>query len=112
MGSVKGAKKARQVREKNIKGKIQSAICIQQLYGEKVTVRNLAAQAQISTTTAAKYLREIRKDNPNIQSSGYNILSRLQIQTVDLLEKWLYNRAKNNSSNLNLGFQRENIWNN
>lgn len=61
MGSAKGAKKARQVREKNIKAKIQSAICIQQLYGDKITVRNIAEQAQISTTTAAKYLREIRK---------------------------------------------------
>ncbi|MCX6074184.1 MAG: hypothetical protein NTY39_07695 [Campylobacterales bacterium] len=66
MGSAKGAKKARQVREKNIKAKIQSAICIQQLYGDKITVRNIAEQAQISTTTAAKYLREIRKNNSNI----------------------------------------------
>ncbi|MFA6396889.1 MAG: hypothetical protein WCW84_13075 [Sulfurimonas sp.] len=66
MGSAKGATKARQVRKKNIKAKIQSAICMQQLYGEKITVRNLAEQAQISTTTAAKYLREIRENNPCI----------------------------------------------
>jgi len=66
VGSAKGAKKARQVREKNVKAKIQSAICIQQLYGDKITVRTIAQQAQISTTTAAKYLREIRKNNPNI----------------------------------------------
>jgi len=66
VGSENGAQKARLVREKKIKAKIQSAICIQQLYGEKVTVRNLAEQAQISTTTAAKYLKEIRKNNPEI----------------------------------------------
>lgn len=66
MGSAKGAEKARKVREKKIKAKIQSAICIQQLYGEKITVRNIAEQAQISTTTAAKYLREIRKNNSAI----------------------------------------------
>jgi len=66
VGSENGAQKARLVREKKIKAKIQSAICIQQLYGEKVTVRNLAEHAQISTTTAAKYLKEIRKNNPEI----------------------------------------------
>lgn len=59
MGSEKGAAKARKIREKQVKAKIQAAIGIRLLYGKKPTVRSVAEEAQISTATAAKYLREI-----------------------------------------------------
>ncbi|MDD3770004.1 hypothetical protein E0765_07865 [Sulfuricurvum sp. IAE1] len=59
MGSEKGAAKARKIREKQVKAKIQAAIGIHLLYGKKPTVRSVAEEAQISTATAAKYLREI-----------------------------------------------------
>jgi len=61
MGSEKGAAKARRIREKQVRSKIQSAIGIHMLYGKKMTVRSLAEEAQISTTTAAKYLRLMDK---------------------------------------------------
>lgn len=64
MGSEKGAAKARRIREKQVRSKIQSAIGIHMLYGTKITVRSLAQEAQISTTTAAKYLKLIDKPQP------------------------------------------------
>lgn len=57
MGSAEGAKKARKVREKNVKLKIQGAINVLNLYGEKITVRAVAKQAEVSSTTASKYLK-------------------------------------------------------
>lgn len=57
MGSAEGAKKARKVREKNVKIKIQGAINVLNLYGEKITVRAVAKQAGVSSTTASKYLK-------------------------------------------------------
>lgn len=59
LGSEKGAAKARKIRERQVRAKIQSAIGIHMLYGKKLTVRSVAEEAQISTATAAKYLRLI-----------------------------------------------------
>lgn len=64
MGSIEGAEKARKVREKKIKAQIQSAIGVLRMYGDKITVRSVATQAEISTATAAKYLKEIKERGP------------------------------------------------
>lgn len=59
MGSEKGAEKARKIREQKIKEKIQGAINVLRLYGDRISVRSVAKQAEVSTTTAAKYLKNI-----------------------------------------------------
>lgn len=49
-------KKARAIRTRRVKDKIQNAVNILRLYGKKTTVRAVAEEASVSTTTVQKYL--------------------------------------------------------
>lgn len=64
MTRSESAAKATKIREMRVKGKIQTALNILQMYSDKkITVRAIAEEAGISTTTAAKYLRQIRENS-------------------------------------------------
>jgi DNA-binding GntR family transcriptional regulator len=58
MGRVEGMAKARAVKTERVKGRIQTAINILRLYGKKITVRSVADEAGVSTTSAQKYLSQ------------------------------------------------------
>ncbi len=60
MGRVEGIAKARAIRTKRIKSKIQTAINVLKMYGTKITVRAVSEEAGVSTTTAQKYLKSIK----------------------------------------------------
>lgn len=60
MGRVEGMAKARAVKSERVKGKIQTAVNILRLYNKKITVRAVADEAGVSTTTAQKYLPKIK----------------------------------------------------
>jgi len=60
MSRIEGAAKARAKLQIQTRGKILTAINILSLYGTKITVRSLAEEAGISTSTAQKYLKEIK----------------------------------------------------
>jgi len=51
---------ATKARVERVKGRIDAAVNLLQMQGEKVSVRKLAEAAQVSTRTAMKYLRELR----------------------------------------------------
>lgn len=61
MTRSEGAAKATKIRETRTKGKVQTALNVLKLYGTKITVRAIAEEAGISTTTAAKYLKQIKE---------------------------------------------------
>ncbi len=58
MSRKKGIEKARAIRSVQVKGKIQSAVNILRLYNEKITIRSVAKESNVSPTTVAKYLKD------------------------------------------------------
>lgn len=60
MTRQEAAKIATQTRVERVKGRIEAAVNLLQMQGEKISVRKLAKAAQVSTRTAMKYLRELR----------------------------------------------------
>jgi len=64
MTRSESAAKATKIRETRVKGKIQTALNVLQMYSDKkITVRAIAEEAGISTTTAAKYLKQIKENS-------------------------------------------------
>ena len=51
---------ATRTRMERVKGRIESAVNLLMMQGEKITVRSVAEAAQVSTRTAMKYLRKLR----------------------------------------------------
>lgn len=60
MTRTEAAAVATQTRVERVKGRIEAAVNLLQMQGEKISVRKLAEAAQVSTRTAMKYLRELR----------------------------------------------------
>lgn len=58
-------KKARTIKTERVKNKIQSAVNILNLYGTKITVRAVAEESGVSTSTVQKYLSAMKpKEEP------------------------------------------------
>jgi predicted transcriptional regulator len=53
-------KKARAIKTKRVQNNIQSAINILTLYGAKITVRSVAKESGVSTSTIQKYLKTMK----------------------------------------------------
>lgn len=63
MSRISGIAKARAIRTKEVKIRIQNAINVFKLYNKKPTVRGLAEEAGVSTATIQKYLKEMEKES-------------------------------------------------
>lgn len=62
MTRSESAAKATKIRETRVKGKIQTALNVLNMYSDKkITVRAIAEEAGVSTTTAQKYLKQIKE---------------------------------------------------
>lgn len=55
MTRAEAVAKARAIKTKRVKAKIQSAINVLNLYGAKITIRAIAEEAGVSKTTVQKY---------------------------------------------------------
>ncbi len=60
MTRQEAARVATQTRMERAKARIEAAVNLLQMQGEKITVRSVAEAAQVAKDTAAKYLRELR----------------------------------------------------
>jgi len=60
MTRQEAARVATQTRMERAKARIEAAVNLLKMQGEKITVRSVAEAAQVAKDTAAKYLRELR----------------------------------------------------
>ena len=60
MTRQEAARVATQTRMERAKARVEAAVNLLKMQGEKISVRKLAEAAQVGHTTAAKYLRELR----------------------------------------------------
>ena len=60
MTRQEAARIATQTKVARVKSKVEAAVNILKMQGEKISCRKVAEAAQISRNTAAKYLRELR----------------------------------------------------
>lgn len=62
---VEAMEKARRIKTEKVKGKIQTAINILNLYGAKITVRAVSSESGVATSTVQKYLSTMKPKEKN-----------------------------------------------